>query len=65
MQLFEDLIKCKDCMNNINNKCILYPGKDTKEENTGCYVGGIYRNNKQKLIGGVLSERKRCIRKQK
>lgn len=34
MQLFEDLIKCKDCMNNINNKCILYPGKDTKEENT-------------------------------
>lgn len=54
MQLFEDLIKCKDCMNNINNKCILYPGKDTKEENTGCYVG-IDRNNKQKLVGGVLS----------
>ena len=57
MQLFEDLIKCKDCMNTINNKCILYPGKDTKEENTGCYVG-IDRNNKQKLVGGVLSERK-------
>ena len=57
MQLFEDLIKCKDCMNNINNKCILYPGKDTKEENTSCYVG-IDRNNKQKLVGGILSERK-------
>ena len=62
MQLFEDLIKCKDCMNNINNKCILYPGKDTKEENTGCYVG-IDRNNKQKLVGGALCERKDiCIR---
>ena len=24
MQLFEDLIKCKDCMNNINNKCTWY-----------------------------------------
>ena len=57
MQLFEDLIKCKDCMNNINNKCMLYPGKDVKEENTGCYVG-IDRNNKQRLVGGVLSERK-------
>lgn len=39
MQLFEDLIKCKDCMNNINNKCTLYPGKDVKEKDTGCYVG--------------------------
>lgn len=58
MQLFEDLIKCKDCMNNIDNKCILYPGKDVKEENTGCYVG-IDRNNKQKLVGGILSERKK------
>lgn len=57
MQLFEDLVKCKDCMNNINSKCILYPGKDVKEENTGCYVG-IDRNNKQKILGGVLSERK-------
>lgn len=52
MQLFEDLIKCKDCMNNINNKCILYPGKDTKEENTGCYVGGVlsakqHRNDRE------------------
>ena len=28
MQLFEDLIKCKDCMNNLNSKCILYPRKD-------------------------------------
>ena len=28
MQLFEDLIKCKDCMNNINNKCILFLGKN-------------------------------------
>jgi len=46
MQLFEDLIKCKDCMNNINNKCILYPGKDTKEENTGCYVGGVLSERK-------------------
>ena len=54
MQLFEDLVKCKDCMNNINSKCILYPGKDVKEENTGCYVG-IDRNNKQKIIGGNLS----------
>lgn len=45
MQLFEDLIKCKDCMNNINNKCFLFPGKDVKEEDTGCYVG-IDRNNK-------------------
>lgn len=54
MQLFEDLVKCKDCMNNINSKCILYPGKDAKEENTGCYVG-IDRNNKQKIVGGVLS----------
>lgn len=53
IQLFENLIKCKDCMNNINNKCILYPGKDTKEENTGCYVG-IDKNNKQKLIGGTM-----------
>ena len=56
MQLFEDLVKCKDCMNNINSKCILYPGKDVKEENTGCYVG-IDRNNKQKIVGGVLSEK--------
>lgn len=32
-------------------------GKDVKEENTGCYVG-IDRNNKQKLVGGVLSGRK-------
>lgn len=39
MQIFEDLVKCKDCANNINNKCILYPGKDVKEENAGCYVG--------------------------
>jgi hypothetical protein len=29
---------------------------DVKEENTGCYVG-IDRNNKQKILGGVLSER--------
>ena len=58
MELFEDLIKCKDCMNNINNKCFLFPGKDVKEEDTGCHVG-IDRNNKQKLVGGVLSERKR------
>ena len=32
MQLFEDLIKCKDCMNNINNKCILYLGKIQKKK---------------------------------
>lgn len=49
MQLFENLIKCKDCMNNINNKCILFEGKDTNEKDTGCYVG-IDKNNKQKLI---------------
>lgn len=48
MQIFEDLVKCKDCMNNINHKCILYPGKDVNEEDTGCYVG-IDKNNKQKL----------------
>ena len=46
MQLFEDLIKCKDCMNNINNKCILYLEKNTKEENIGCYVGGILSERK-------------------
>lgn len=57
MQLFEDLVKCKDCMNNINSRCILYPGKDVNEEDIGCYVG-IDRNNKQKLVGGILSERK-------
>ena len=57
MQLFEDLVKCKDCMNNIKNKCILFKGKDVKEESTGCYVG-IDINNKQKLVRGVLSERK-------
>ena len=56
MQLFEDLIKCKDCMNNINNKCFLFPGKDVKED-TGCYVG-IDKNNKQKLVRGCYSERK-------
>lgn len=32
MQLFEDLIKCKDCMNNINNKCILYLEKIQKKK---------------------------------
>lgn len=64
MQLFEDLIKCKDCMNNINNKCILYPGKDTKEENTGCYVG-IDRNNKQKLVGGFFNTIKEDIERLK
>lgn len=57
MQLFEDLIKCKDCMNNMNNRCILYSGIDVNKEGEGCYVG-IDRNNKQKLVGGVLSERK-------
>lgn len=57
MQLFEDLINCKDCMNNINNKCILYSGKDINEKDAGCYVG-IDKNNKQKLVGGILSERK-------
>ena len=31
--------------------------KIVKAENTGCYVG-IDRNNKQKILGGVLSERK-------
>lgn len=51
MKLFEDLIKCKDCMNNINNKCILFPGKNVKEENTGCYVG-IDKYKKQKIIKG-------------
>ena len=49
IKLFEDLVKCKDCMNNIDNKCILYPGKNVNEKDTGCYVG-IDRNNKQNLI---------------
>lgn len=49
MQIFEDLVKCKDCMNNKENECILYKGKNVKEENAGCYVG-IDKNNKQKLI---------------
>ena len=57
MQIFEDLIKCKECMNNINNKCMLFLGKDVKEKNAGCYVG-IDKNNKQRLVGGVLNERK-------
>ena len=48
MQLFEDLIKCKDYMNNIDNKCILYPGKNINEKDAGCYVG-VDRNNKQNL----------------
>lgn len=48
MQIFKDLVKCKDCMNNINNKCILYKWKGTNEEDTGCYVG-IDKNNKQRL----------------
>ena len=30
---------------------------DVKAENTGCHVG-IDRNNKQKILGGVLSGRK-------
>lgn len=55
MQLFEDLIKCKDCMLNINNKCILFPGKNVNEESTGCYVG-IDKNNKQKRIAGDYNE---------
>ena len=55
MQLFEDLVKCKDCMKNINSKCILYPGKNVNEKDTGCYVG-IDKCNKQKL-GGILSEK--------
>ena len=49
MQLFEDLIKCKDCMNNMNNGCVLFPGKNVNEKDEGCYVG-IDRNNKQNLI---------------
>lgn len=57
MRIFEDLVKCKDCINNINNKCILYHGKDVNEKDTGCYVG-IDKHNRQKIVGGVLSERK-------
>ena len=49
MQIFEDIVYCKNCMNNINNKCILYPGKNVDEENTGCYVG-IDKKNKQKVV---------------
>lgn len=57
MQVFEDLVKCKDCANNINSKCILYSGKNVNEKDTGCYIG-IDRKNKQKIVGGALSERK-------
>ncbi len=49
MQIFEGIVYCKNCMNNINSKCILYPGKDIKEENTGCYVG-IDKKNKQRVV---------------
>lgn len=49
MQIFEDLVECKNCAMNVSGKCILYPGKDTKEPETGCYVG-IDTKNKQKLI---------------
>ena len=30
MRIFEDIVYCKNCMNNINNKCILYPGKNVE-----------------------------------
>lgn len=58
MQLFEDLIKCKDCMHNMNNGCVLYPGKNVNEKDTGCYVG-IDKNNKQNLIRRCYSENSR------
>lgn len=57
MQLFEDLIECKNCAWNVDNKCTLYPGKNVGEEGAGCYVG-LDKYKKQKLIGGILSERK-------
>ena len=58
MELFEDLIKCKDCINNMNNGCVLFPGKNVNEKDTGCYVG-IDRNNKQNLIRRCYSENSR------
>ena len=48
MQIFENLIKCCDCGMNTNNKCMLYPGKDVNEKDSGCYCG-IDMKNKQKL----------------
>lgn len=52
MKIFEDLIKCADCMHNSNKKCVLYPGKNVNEKDAGCYVG-IDKKNKQKLCEGV------------
>lgn len=49
MQIFENLVECKNCKMNIKNKCILYPGKDINIKKTGCYCG-IDKFNKQKLL---------------
>lgn len=45
MQIFEELIKCKNCMHNINNVCIMYKGKNVLEDDAGCYCG-IDKNKK-------------------
>jgi len=50
MQIFEDLIKCQNCYNNVNNKCCLFSGKNVNEEDAGCYVG-IDKINQQKVVG--------------
>lgn len=49
MQIFKEPVECKDCMNNIDNKCIIFKGKDVNEGITDCYVG-IDKNNKQEVI---------------
>lgn len=39
MKIFEEFVKCENCVNNINGVCFLYKGKDTKEKDAGCYCG--------------------------
>ena len=57
MQLFEDLIKCKDCMNNMNNGCILFTGKDVNEEDNKEVVkeeNGLLKGLKDNLISILI-----------
>ena len=39
MKIFKYYIKCKECLNNVNNKCMLFNGKDVNEKDAGCYNG--------------------------
>lgn len=50
MKIFKDDIKCKDCLNNVNNMCLLFNGKDVNEEDAGCGVG-IDKFKNHELIG--------------